>query len=145
MRTGALAPSDSPPGHDARCQSARASLDPCDRIAQAEPMNPTTEPAAVPTESRAAMAVIPVAAAPGVVAPPRAGVLGRLFRRMLAHVAHASAWLRVRLTIVLLVLVYITVFPLVAAFRRLRSLPATGWRHLDDPGVASLDRLRRPF
>ena len=66
-------------------------------------------------------------------------------RRLLARLRRISTWLRARITVVLLVLVYVLAFPLLAAVRRLRPAAPDGWRRRDDPDVASLDRLRSLF
>lgn len=68
----------------------------------------------------------------------------RLFRRWLAFVGRVSERVRVVLVYLLLGLVYVLVLPPFALSRRL-SKRRVGWIVRDDPGVGSLERLRRRF
>jgi hypothetical protein len=72
-----------------------------------------------------------------------------VFHRLLAGVRRVSARIYAGLVILLLALVYICVIPWFALGGRLRSrararAPA-GWQRRDDPGLATLERLRSLF
>lgn len=65
--------------------------------------------------------------------------------RLLALVRRASAAVYRALLIALLAVVYVLVLPWFALAWRLRRRPSPGFQRRDDPGLASLDRLRLLF
>jgi hypothetical protein len=91
----------------------------------------------------ATIAAVP-APVPSPLAPRRPGLLARL----LAAVRRASAAIYRALVLALLAVAYVVVLPWFAAIFRLRArrtLAAPAWRPRDDPGLASVDRLRSLF
>ena len=81
-------------------------------------------------------------------APPAPLPSPGLFRRLLAVVRRASAAIYRTLVLALLAVVYVLVLPFFALAFRLRARRAPSapvWRLRDDPGVASMDRLRSLF
>jgi len=68
-----------------------------------------------------------------------------LFSRVLSLVRRASAAVYRGVLLALLGVVYVAVLPLFALAWRLRRLPPAGWHRRDDPGVASIERLRSLF
>jgi hypothetical protein len=71
--------------------------------------------------------------------------LRRRLLALLAAVRRASAAIYRALLLVLLSLVYVVVLPFFALGFRLRRPRPSGFRRRDDPGLASVERLRSPF
>jgi hypothetical protein len=73
------------------------------------------------------------------------GPVALALRRVLQAVRRASRFVRAILTIALLAVVYVVVFPLYAAWMRLTIRRPLGWRQPEVAAPGSLERLRRPF
>jgi len=67
------------------------------------------------------------------------------FSRLAAILRRASAAVYRALVLVLLAIVYVLVLPWCALAWRVRGRRPGGWRRRDDPGLASLERLRSLF
>ena len=66
-------------------------------------------------------------------------------RRVLRAVRRASAVVRGVLTVALLAVVYVVVFPWYAGWMRLTKRRPPGWRQPEVAAPGSLESLRRPF
>jgi hypothetical protein len=66
-------------------------------------------------------------------------------RRVLLAVRRASGFVRATLTVALLAVVYVVVFPWYAGWMRLTVRRPLGWRRPEVAAPGSLESLRRPF